>query len=99
MASPEKVKRRNLYPEQRSREQAAAQRARQLMRHDLPSRMNSPEKVRRCSRYLRNEAESKPPSNALGTNWLLRRVSPAAGGFVRAVAASLRVGGRRTPGA
>jgi len=74
MNSPEKVKRRNLYPEQRSREQAAEQRA--LTRRDLPSRMNSPEKVKRRSRHPRSEAKSKPPSNALGTNWLSRRLSP-----------------------
>jgi hypothetical protein len=86
MNSPEKVKRSNLYPEERSREQAAEQRARHerlkgsrnlaLTRRDLPSRMNSPEKVKRRSRYLRSEAKSKPPSNALGTNRLSRRLSP-----------------------
>jgi hypothetical protein len=38
--------------------------------------MNSPEKVKRRSRYLRSEAKSKPPSNALGTNRLSRRLSP-----------------------
>ena len=73
MNLPEKVKRRNLYPEQQ-REQAAEQRA--LTRRDLPSRMNSPEKMRHRNRYPRNEAESKLPSNALGTNWLSRRLSP-----------------------
>jgi len=73
MNSSEKVKRRNLYPEQQ-RGQAAEQRA--LTRRDLPSRMNSPEKVKRLSRHPRSEATSKPPSNALGTNWLSRRLSP-----------------------
>jgi hypothetical protein len=75
MNSPEKVKRRNLYPEQQ-RGQAAERPAQQLMRHDLPSRMNSPEKVRRRNRYPRNEAESKPPSNLFGTNRVSRRLSP-----------------------
>ena len=68
MNSLEKVKRRNLYPEQQ-RGQAAERRARQLTRYDLPSRMNSPDKVRRRNR-------SKPSSNALGTNRLSRQLSP-----------------------
>jgi hypothetical protein len=84
MNSPEKVTRRNLYLEERSREQAAEQRARHerlkgstrisaLTRRDLPSRMNSPEKVKRRNLYPRSEAKSKPPSNALGR--LSRRLS------------------------
>jgi hypothetical protein len=85
--SPEKVKRRNLYPEERSRGQAAEQRARHerlkgsarilaLTRCDVPSRMNSPEKVKRRNLYPRNEAESKPPSNLFGANRFSRRLSP-----------------------
>jgi hypothetical protein len=92
MNSPEKVKRRNLYPEERSREQAAGQRARHerlkgstrilaLTRRDVPSRMNSPEKVKRRSRYLRSEAKSKPPSNALGR--LSLRLNPVHGFLLR----------------